>query len=307
MKTEIFNILEQSDEPVSGERLSEALGVSRVAIWKHIRQLQEAGYEISAGAKGYRLNGGPDTPFPWVFGDRSQLVHYYPEVTSTMDMAMTLAREGCPSYTVVIAERQTKGRGRLSRSWQSSAGGLYFTMVLRPLISLDTSPLINLAAAVDLSSAIEQLYGIRSQLKWPNDVLVQGRKLAGILSVMSAESDRIEFINLGIGINVHNNTRSVKPPAVSISKLTKKPVSRSEILLSFWERFERRLDENCLPDTIGEWREKAVTLGRMVKVQTVHDTFEGRAVDLEETGALILETDEGERKTVVYGDCFHQD
>lgn len=307
MKAEILAVLSRKSEPVSGERLSEVTGVSRVAVWKHIRKLQELGYDIAASAKGYRLVSGPDTPFPWVFGDRSSLVHYYPELTSTMDKAMEMAREGCPGFTTVVAERQTKGRGRLSRSWQSSAGGLYFTMVLRPGIAMDKSPLVNLAAAADIAAALESLYGIDCQLKWPNDVLVEGRKLAGILSVMSAESDRIEFINLGIGMNVHNDTRSVSPPAVSVSRLTRDPVSRSDILLAFWRRFEQRFDEDGLDRTIDRWRRKAITLGRRVKVQTVHETIEGLAVDLEETGALVLETSDGERKIVVYGDCFHKD
>jgi BirA family biotin operon repressor/biotin-[acetyl-CoA-carboxylase] ligase len=307
MKTEILSMLSESETPVSGERLSSALGVSRVAVWKHIRQLQEVGYDISATPKGYRLVSEPDTPFPWVFGDRSKLLHYYPDVTSTMDKAMEFAQSGCPAFTIVVAERQHKGRGRLARSWQSAAGGLYFTMVLRPRIAPQLSPLLNLAAAVDLSAAIEDLYDIPCQLKWPNDVLVNGRKLAGILSVMSAESDRIEFVNLGIGVNVHNNTEAVQPPAVSISQLTKQHVSRSDILKKFWGRFERRLAEADLADVVAQWRQKAITLGRWVKVQTIHDYTEGRAVDLEETGALVLETAEGERKTVVYGDCFHQD
>lgn len=307
MKAEILDVLNRSSEPVSGEKLSEMTGVSRVAVWKHIRKLQDLGYDIAATAKGYRLISAPDAPFPWVFGERSSMVHYYQELTSTMDRAMELSREGCPASTIVVAERQTKGRGRLTRSWQSEEGGLYFTMVLRPGIALDKSPLINLAAAVDLAAVVECLYGVDCQLKWPNDLLVQERKLAGILSVMSAESDRIEFINLGIGINVHNDTRSVDPPAVSISGLTKEPVSRADILLSFWNRFERRFNEGGLDRTIDQWRRKAITLGRMVKVQTVHETIEGLAVDLEETGALILETSAGERKTVVYGDCFHED
>ena len=306
MKAEILDMLSQSEEPVSGERLSTALDVSRVAVWKHIRQLQESGYDIQASPKGYRLYYAPDTPFPWAFGPLAERLHYYPEVTSTMDKAMELAQSGCPAFTVVVAERQSKGRGRLSRTWQSSAGGLYFTLVLRPNISPEKSPLLNLAAAVDLSTAIENLYGIPCGLKWPNDLLVDERKLAGILSVMSAESDRVEFVNIGIGVNVHNDTRKVQPPAVSISRLTKLRVSRTDILKAFWERFERRLCQQQLDRVIDEWRQKTITLGRWVKVQTIHDTIEGRAVGLEETGALILETDDGQRKTVVYGDCFHQ-
>jgi BirA family biotin operon repressor/biotin-[acetyl-CoA-carboxylase] ligase len=305
VKAEILQHLSGKATVVSGERLSEALGVSRVAIWKHIRQLQELGYAIEAMPKGYRLLAGPDTPFPWAFGPRAERVHYYPEVGSTMDEAMALARAGCPDFTVVVADHQTKGRGRLQRTWQSGQGGLYFTMVLRPKIPTADSGLINLAAAVDLSATLQDLYGIRSQLKWPNDILVEGRKLCGILSQMSAEPDRIEFVNLGVGVNVHNDTRQVEPPAISVADIADRVVSRAEILSSFWDRFEERMNFGALHNVISQWKERAMTLGRQVKVQTLAETFEGRALDLENNGGLILEISDGSRKTVVYGDCFH--
>jgi BirA family biotin operon repressor/biotin-[acetyl-CoA-carboxylase] ligase len=306
VKAKILTRLSQGTAAVSGEHLSRELGVSRVAVWKHVRQLQELGYAIEATSKGYRLLSGPDTPFPWVFGDRASRVHYYPETSSTMDIAMELARNGCPGFTIVVAERQTKGRGRLQRTWQSMLGGLYFTMVLRPQIPLALAPLINLAAAVDLATALEALYGIQAQLKWPNDVLVEGQKLAGILSQMAAETDRIEFVNVGIGINVHNDTRHVQPPAVAVSQITDRKVSRADILAGFWDRFEQRLSSGNLAEVVAQWKSRAVTLGRSVKVQTLHDIVEGRAVDLEENGGLILERSDGQRMTVVYGDCFHQ-
>ena len=305
MKAEIIAHLGAADI-VSGEHLSQVLGVSRVAVWKHIRQLQELGYEIAATSKGYRLRSAPDAPFPWVFGQRADQVHYYPEIGSTMDIAMDLARRGCPAFTIVVADRQTKGRGRLQRTWQSMLGGLYFTMVLRPRMPLALAPLINLAAAVDLSMTLEALYGIRTQLKWPNDVLVEGRKVAGILSQMAAETDRIEYVNVGIGVNVHNETHQLQPPAVSVSQLTGVPVSRADILVRFWERFEQRLAVGRWPDVVPQWKARATTLGRLVRVQTLYDLFEGRAVDVEESGGLILEKDDGQRMTVVYGDCFHQ-
>jgi BirA family biotin operon repressor/biotin-[acetyl-CoA-carboxylase] ligase len=223
-----------------------------------------------------------------------------------MDTAMELALTGCPAFTVVVAERQTKGRGRLQRTWQSTAGGLYFTMVLRPQIPLALAPLINLAAAVDLAICLEALYGIRTQLKWPNDVLVEGRKLAGILSQMAAETDRIEFVNVGIGLNVHNDTHQIQPPAISVAQLTPQPVLRAAILARFWECFEKRLDEGAWSAVIAQWKVRAATLGRFVKVQTLYDMFEGRAVDLEENGGLVLEKSDGKRITIVYGDCFHQ-
>lgn len=306
VKAKILAHLGQTDAPVSGERLSRALGVSRVAVWKHIRQLQDAGYTIAPTARGYQLLESPDAPFPWVFGPREKRVHYYPELASTMDTAMEMARKGCPGFTVVAAERQTRGRGRLQRAWQSAQGGLYFTMVLRPDIPLSDAPLINLAAAVDLADSLAALYGIQARLKWPNDLLVKGRKLAGILSQMAAEPDRIEFINLGIGVNVHNDTRKVKPPAVSVARLTDRAVSRARILAGFWDRLERRLTEGGMSGVVAQWKERSVTLGKPVKVQTLNDQIEGRAVDVEPNGGLVVETADGRRTTIVYGDCFHQ-
>lgn len=305
MKAEILAQLQRADV-VSGERLSQVLGVSRVAVWKHIRQLQELGYEIEATSKGYRFCSAPDAPFPWVFGQRADQVHYYPEISSTMDIAMELARQGCPAFTIVVADRQTKGRGRLQRTWQSMLGGLYFTMVLRPRMPLALAPLINLAAAVDLAMTVEALYGIQTQLKWPNDVLVEGRKLAGILSQMAAETDHIEYVNVGIGVNVHNDTSQVQPPAISVAQLTGCAISRADILARFWERFEQRLDAGLWSDVVTQWKARASTLGRLVRVQTLYDLLEGRAVDVEENGGLILEKADGQRMTIVYGDCFHQ-
>lgn len=307
MKAQILSHLSQSATPVSGENLSQILGVSRVAVWKHIHQLQAHGYEIEAGAKGYRLICAPDTPFPWFFGHRASRIHYFPHVESTMDAARELARQGCPDLTVVVADRQTKGRGRLQRQWQSDFGGLYFTMVLRPAITPVESALINLAAAVDMSEAIHSLYDVDVWVKWPNDLLVNGRKLSGILSQMAAESDRIEFVNLGIGVNVHNDTQDVQPPAISLSKLIDRQVSRVEILAEFCERFENRMVTNNLESVIPQWKTRTITLGKQVRVQTLNECVEGRAVDIEKNGGLVLETSSGEYKTVLYGDCFHRD
>ncbi len=304
MKARILVHLNQSREPISGEHLSRSLGVSRVAIWKHIRQLQDLGYDIEATPKGYRLIHGPDTPFAWAFRpERQARVHHFAEVVSTMDTAMELGRNGCPAFSVVVAERQARGRGRLQRPWQSESGGLYFTMVLRPAMALSDAPLINLAAALDMAATLSDLYDIEAELKWPNDLLVRDRKLAGILSQMSAEPDRIEFINLGIGLNVHNNAQ---PPAVAVAALTEKTVSRVRILEGFWDRLEQRLQNGDWSTVVTQWKTKTITLGRQVKVQTLNEQFEGRAIDVQENGGLVLETVDGRHLTIVYGDCFHQ-
>ena len=137
MKAEILNILRNQQDLVSGEHLSETLGISRVSVWKHIQKLRDHGYRIDASATGYRLGESPDELFPWEFYGRSERIAYYPEIGSTMDAAKELAREGCEPMTVVVAGRQTSGRGRLQRPWISDPGGLYFTMVLRPTVPVD--------------------------------------------------------------------------------------------------------------------------------------------------------------------------
>lgn len=305
MKAKIIHHLSQTSGPVSGEHLSQMLGVSRVAVWKHIQQLQAMGYAIEANGKGYRLLEAPDTPFPWAFGDRADHVHYYPELGSTMDKAMELARQGCPGNTIVIADVQTKGRGRLQRSWQSLQGGLYFTMVLRPAIAPADSPLINLAAAVDLAETLYALYGIEVQLKWPNDLQVDGRKIAGILSQMTVEGDCVEFVNLGIGVNVHNDIDDVDQAADALARLTSQTVSRVQILKGFIERLELRMNGDGLRRVVFQWKQRSITLGREVTVQTINTAYHGIAVDIDEGGGLVLEQSDGGRRTILYGDCLH--
>jgi BirA family biotin operon repressor/biotin-[acetyl-CoA-carboxylase] ligase len=249
----------------------------------------------------------PDTPFPWAFGRRSGQVHYYPELDSTMDRAMDLARSGCPPFTVVVADRQLKGRGRMQRQWQSETGGLYFTVVLRPLMSPTACQVINLAAALDLVETLARLCQVQANVKWPNDVLVGERKIAGILSQMEAEADRVAFMNIGIGLNVNNQPELTGRHGMSVAQIAGRPVDRVRILSYFLDRFENRLSCFSQRDVIQAWKRKTVTLGRPVNVVTIRDSFEGLALDVNEDGALILQTADGSRRTVFYGDCFHRD
>lgn len=305
MKTHILQILQQSNPPVSGEHLSRQLGISRVAVWKHIRGMQAAGYDIQSTPKGYRLAARSDKPLPWVFGERSSKVHHYSELPSTMEKAVVLAQGGCDNFSVVVADRQTKGRGRLQRRWQSDPGGLYFTMVLKPRLDPWAAPLLNLAAALDLAGTLAEHYGIDAKVKWPNDVLVDGKKIAGILSQMAAEADCIHYVCLGIGVNVNNHPPNISPPAVSVSQLTGRPGSRAEILAGFWDRFERRINEDRLSGVVQEWKTRTVTLGHHVVIKTIQETIEGTAVDLDPKGGLVLSLPDGKQKTIVHGDCFH--
>ena len=305
MKHNILSILEKSDDVISGASISRQLGISRVAVWKHIQMIQSAGAEIETTTKGYRLLQPPTTPYSWTFGERADRIFYFPELSSTMDKAQELARDGCPSFSVIITNRQTRGRGRLQRSWVSETGGLYFTIVLRPEIRPQDTPIINLAAAVDLATVLRDRYHINAELKWPNDVLVEDKKIAGILSVMEAESDRVTVVNVGIGVNVDNQSDAVPTPSTSIRQQTGKPASRIRLLSEFMDVFERRM-EKFKPDNIVEqWRPLSNTIGKNVSIRTYNDRFEGRAVDIESNGALVIEDASGVRSSVFYGDCFY--
>jgi len=304
MKGRILSFLRASPEIVSGETLRAHLGISRVAIWKHIRKLQERGYQIEATSRGYRLHASPDALFPWEFDQREPLIHYFDEVSSTMDLARDMARQGCPHLTTVIAGRQIKGRGRLQRTWQSSAGGLYFTVVLRPKIPPALTPRITLAASMYLARTLNRQHGLQARVKWPNDVLVAGSKISGMLAEMEAETDRVVFVNIGIGLNVNNDPPSDLPEAVSVKQLLGHAVERKAILEDFLQRLERGLQTEAFDSVIAEWKKMSVTLNRPVRVVTPNSVVAGTAVDVDNNGALVLKTDDGTTQKIFYGDCF---
>jgi BirA family biotin operon repressor/biotin-[acetyl-CoA-carboxylase] ligase len=305
MKAEILKILRNKEGFVSGQSLSTTLGISRVSIWKHIQKLQEAGYRIDATAKGYRLLNSPDVPYPWEFPGRESSLFYFPEVTSTMDIAKDMARKGCPDFTVVVAERQEKGRGRLNRVWRSAQGGLYFTMVLRPRLPLVLSSRVGFCASMTLARLLRKAYDIEAVVKWPNDILVHERKLVGMLIEMEAEADRIHFMNIGLGVNANNDLSPSEPQAVSLKKILGKEISRKELLSGFLDEFEDEIKKTAFENAISDWKRFTLTLNRYVRVVTGRDAIEGLAVDVDENGALILKTGDGSLKKILYGDCFH--
>jgi BirA family biotin operon repressor/biotin-[acetyl-CoA-carboxylase] ligase len=306
-KQTILDILNQSDRVISGETLSAELGISRVSIWKHIKGLVQSGVPIVSSPKGYRLTRDPDNLHPWAFGTRREQIHFFQDTASTMDEAARLARDGCPAFTVVLAQRQTCGRGRMQRSWTSDEGGLYFTVVVRPDIPLMHAGLVNLAAAIDMADLLRTRYRIDAGLKWPNDILVNDKKICGILSQMEAEGDQVAHVNIGLGLNVNNQPETDQPAAVSLKTLLGRPVPRREILTGFLEAFEARMRDFKAPVVVEQWRADNVTLGKPVRVCTVKETVDGRAVNVDANGGLVLQLSDGSQRTVVHGDCFHQE
>ena len=306
MKGRILKILKHNQGIVSGQILSEQLGISRVSVWKHIQKLQELGYEILATANGYRLENCPDVPYPWEFPGWESRIIYHPELPSTMAVAKELARNDCPDFTTVIAGRQTGGRGRLNRLWLSEEGGLYFTMVLRPDLPPVFSFRVSFLASLTLARLLRDLFQIDASVKWPNDILVNERKISGMLSELEAEADRLAFINIGLGINVNNDPSTVQPEATSIRKILGRKVSKKDILFRYLDAFENKMQTTDFDRVVQDWKQYTVTLNRDVRVVTNKKVITGRAVDVDDTGALILKCADGSLQKIIYGDCFHQ-
>lgn len=305
-KHRIITILSQSDDVVSGETLSSQLGISRVSIWKHIQGLIQAGTPVVSSPKGYRLVRDPDRLSAWEWGGWQDRVHFFQEIPSTMDEALALARRGCPDFSVVVAQRQTRGRGRMQRTWLSNQGGLYFTVVLRPRIAVMQAGLLNLAAAIDMAALLRAAYQVDARVKWPNDILVGHQKICGILSQMEAEGDQVGYVNIGVGLNVNNVPETEEPSAASLKTLTGRPVPRREILVAFLNAFQQRLFNFDAAAVVEQWRACNLTLGRRVRVATLKAWVEGTAIDLDAQGGLVIRLADGTCQTVIFGDCFHQ-
>jgi BirA family biotin operon repressor/biotin-[acetyl-CoA-carboxylase] ligase len=305
MKRQILEALRERTHYVSGEALSHQLGTSRVSIWKHIRGLREDGYVIEASAKGYRLVSSPDLLLPYEFPGLEQRIHHFREISSTMDAARELAKRGARQGTIAIAEVQTRGRGRLSREWLSPEGGIYFTIILRPRISPAYAPRINLMAGIAVAVTIKELYGLKAGLKWPNDVLIAGKKVCGILAEMDAETDVVNFVNVGIGINANNSVTRFEQMATSLKHALGTEISRKEFLSALVVEIERWLPLLMKADLLEEWRRLSATLGKEVRVTSLGEEVMGRAIDIDATGALIVKDEDGSLRTVLVGDCIH--
>lgn len=307
IKTSILKILFQANgETVSGVRFSEMLNISRVAVWKHISSLKDNGFDIESRPRGYVLLNPDDLLLPFCFapGFENRIFHFQ-ELESTMDQAKLLAKNNAPHLSVVIAENQTAGRGRLSRKWVSSRGGLWFTLILKPHLPPVLSYIYNFTASLCLSRTLNRLFDLDAKVKWPNDLLLNGQKLAGLLSEMETKGDMAECINIGIGLNVNNEPQQVEPKAVSIRDILNRTVSRRLILQSFLLDFENQIQTIDCENIIGLWKKQTSTIGSRVRIETFGEIFEGLALDVDESGTLIIQDQTGEIKKIIYGDCFH--
>jgi BirA family biotin operon repressor/biotin-[acetyl-CoA-carboxylase] ligase len=304
-KKQILQALRENGEYLSGEILSSQLDISRVSIWKHIRGLKEDGYVIEASPRGYRLVSSPDLLLPYEFPGLEQRIHYFPEIGSTMDAARELAKKGAGEGTIVIAEVQSRGRGRLSREWLSPKGGIYFTLVLRPRISPAYAPRINLLASIAVAATIRKLFRLKAELKWPNDVLIAGKKVCGILAEMDAEMDVVNFVNVGIGINANTTIPQFEKAVTSLKDALGREISRKEFLSALLVEIERRLPMLMKADLLEEYKKLSATLNKDVRISSLGEEVIGQAIDIDATGALIVKGKDGSLRSVLVGDCIH--
>ena len=299
-------------EWVSGEEIAAKLGISRAAVWKQIRNLRKRGYRIEASTrKGYRLASKPDLldadmirsglKTEWLGKD----LRGFSEITSTNELARSLAPI-CQNGTVILAETQTHGRGRLSRPWASPPGGIWMSLVLKPEMPLAQVCQINMAVSVAVSRAIFSLLGLEAGIKWPNDLLIRERKICGILMEISAEVERLDYAVVGLGINA-NIDPSVFPDdwrSTSLSRELGHEVCRSELIQRILLEIEEAYEKMGSNEIYEEWRRRSVTIAREVRITSSSGDLVGEVLDLAEDGALLLKA-EGKRMRVLAGDCIH--
>ncbi len=304
----ILKILKNSAQTISGETLAQGLGVSRVAIWKAIHKLKNKGLPIQASKKGYFLEDKDlliKEELEEFLKDLSfwKEAYLFWEIPSTMEVAKSLAESH--KKALVLAEKQIAGRGRRERFWESPKGGIWLTLVFLEPWPLREAFLLTYLSAVAVAKAIRETYGISAQTKWPNDVLIKERKVAGILFEIKAEVDSLKYALIGIGINVNNpvKDKAFLFPAISIAEALGRKVERLPLLKSLLRYFETLLKEK--ERIIGDWKALNTTIGKKVRVITSEGEFVGKALDIDEEGALLIELEEGSLKRIFSGDCFH--
>lgn len=320
MLEKVIGVLkEYSGSFVSGEILAQLSGITRAGIWKQINQLREMGYQIdSASRKGYCLSKTPDiNSFEILDGLKTRQfgreIHFQPEVDSTNRWAKRLAVDGAPEGTLCLAESQTQGRGRLGRSWFSAPGkGLCFSLILRPKISAAELAGMTILTAVSMAIAIYNAAGIRLLIKWPNDLVFNNRKLVGILAEVNGEADLVNYLIIGLGLNVNQVEEDfpdeLKPIATSLRMINGSELSRRLILQEFLRIFEENyftLTTVGLSEIIKYAKLHSATLGKTVRInQGYNRTLTGEAVDLDHDGSLWLKEPSGAKVHVYAGEII---
>lgn len=303
-------------EWVSGQALGQIAGISRTAVWKHIKRLQEAGYPIKSSPKlGYLLENMPDSILPLeirrglITSNFGQSIEYISEIDSTQKLAKQQAAQGLPEGHIVIAENQYGGRGRRGRKWLSGPGNIAMSIILRPSIAPSEASQISILAGVAIARAIRQSTNLCCWLKWPNDILVRNRKLGGILIELSAEMDSINYLILGIGLNINNNLNELAPElclqTTSLNQEPGQPITRRDLIQQILREMENTYYlylEQGFSLVKSQWKELNNTLNQSIVVNKGKALLQGVAEDINQQGALILRDEQGQTHVVTAGD-----
>lgn len=309
-------------EHLSGEDLSEVLHISRVAIWKHIKKIQSLGYKIESKQNlGYRLIDTTNLLLPWEIMEDLKTkqignkVYYFDSVDSTQSFATNIAKSQNEFGAVIIAESQTLGKGRLGRQWVSPKGGVWLSVILQPKFDISKITLIPFAVAIALSNAIEKSLKIKTELKWPNDLTIRGKKVAGIIIDASIESTRIESIVVGVGINFKIKPKEIehrikqKGNFYGVETLVRddktKPVKLVKAFLEELEDILQELERGKAQSIIAQWTKKSSTIGRQITVNSSGTKTTGKAIRLDRDGTLVIKSGTKTR-WITSGDISHQ-
>ena len=309
-------------EYLSGQDLSDVLRISRVAIWKHIKKIQDLGYTVESKQKlGYKLTENSDLLFPWEVTTElktkliGQKAYYFDSIDSTQNQALKIANEPENNGAVIIAATQTGGKGRTGRRWVSPKGGIWLSIILHPKFDISITTLFPIASSLALSKAIESTFEITPELKWPNDLTIKGKKIAGILVDAAFESNKIENLVLGVGINFNVDIKAIKkilkdtPNFYGVSSLSEqnKKIKPIQLVQNFFVELEKTyelLNKKQTKKIILEWSKRSSTLGKNVEINTTDGKIKGKATKIDEDGALII-SNKNKIHKVIAGDIIH--
>ena len=309
-------------EYLSGQDLSDVLKISRVAVWKHIKKIQELGYIVETKQKlGYKLTSNSDVLFPWEITSKlktrviGQQAYYFDSIDSTQNQALKMADDPANNGTVIIAAKQTGGKGRAGRKWVSPKGGIWLSIILQPKFDISITTLFPIASALALSNALEKTLKISPELKWPNDLTIKGKKIAGMLVDASLESNRIENIVLGVGINFDIDVKQIEktlkgsPNFYGVTSLCEQKIKVKPIQLvqTFFVELEKICDLLNTKQTkkiISEWTKRSSTIGKKVELDTRDGRIKGKAIKIDDDGALLV-SDNNKIIRIIAGDIIH--
>ncbi|MCZ8540081.1 biotin--[acetyl-CoA-carboxylase] ligase [Psychrobacillus psychrodurans] len=313
----LSQLINAKGEPVSGQKLADELHISRTMIWKHLKSIEEDGYVIEAiKKKGYVLQSIPDLVTPEQIipnlntKQLGRTIDYYTTCESTQIIAADKAREAAPHGTVVIAEEQTDGRGRLDRSWNSTANkGIWMSVIIRPAISPQFAAQFTLVSAVAITQAIQEVTNLTPEIKWPNDILINGKKVTGILTELQADMDIVHSIIIGIGVNVNQELsafeESIQKTATSLKIENGEEIDRSLLvakILYYLEKYGELYVENGFKPIKILWESHNCTIGKRIRATTLQEILEGVALGITNDGVLEIKLDSGEIRGVYSAD-----